>query len=76
LEKKKYRIPKIQSIELTKFNRLKYPNKYALVLLGREKKVITSGEEGRNQGLNVNSRESQGKEDPDLLLEKGKVLKP
>jgi hypothetical protein len=39
-----YRIPKIQSTELKKFNKLKCPNKDASVSLGREKKAITSGE--------------------------------
>jgi hypothetical protein len=47
-QKKKYRIPKIQSIELKKVSKLKCPNEETLVHLGREKKAITSGEGGRN----------------------------
>ena len=46
VKKKKYRIPKIQSIELKKFNKLKGPNEDASVPLGREKKAITRGREG------------------------------
>ena len=37
-QKKKYRIPKIQSTELKKVNKLKGPSKDASVPLGREKK--------------------------------------
>jgi hypothetical protein len=37
------RIPKIQSTELKKVNKLKCPSEDASVLLGREKKAITSG---------------------------------
>ena len=47
-QKKKYRIPKIQSTELKKVNKLKCPNEDASVPLGREKKAITSGEGGRD----------------------------
>ena len=43
--KKKYRIPKIQSTELKKVNKLKCPNEDASVLLGREKKAITIGKQ-------------------------------
>ena len=46
-QKKKYRIPKIQSTELKKVNKLKCPSEDASVPLGREKKAITSGEGGR-----------------------------
>ena len=45
-KKKKYRIPKIQSTELKKVNKLKCPSEDASVPLGREKKAITSGGEG------------------------------
>jgi hypothetical protein len=41
-----YRITKIQSIELKKFNKLKCPSKDASVPLGREKKAITNREGG------------------------------
>jgi hypothetical protein len=46
----KYRIHKIQSTELKKLNKLKCPSEDASVPLGREKKVITSGEGGRDLG--------------------------
>jgi hypothetical protein len=39
-----YGIPKIQSIELKKINKLKCPTKEAKVPLEREKKIITSRE--------------------------------
>jgi hypothetical protein len=42
-QKKKYRIPKIQSTELKKVNKLKCPSEDASVPLGREKKAITGG---------------------------------
>ena len=45
-----YRIPKIQSTELKKFNKLKRPSEDASVPLGREKKGITSGEGGIWEG--------------------------
>jgi hypothetical protein len=44
---KKYRISKIQSTELKKLKKLKYPSENASVPLGREKKTIKSGEKGR-----------------------------
>ena len=50
IRKKKYRIPKIQSTELKKVNKLKCPSEDASVPLGREKKAITSGEGGRDLG--------------------------
>jgi hypothetical protein len=46
----KYRIHKIQSTELTNLNKLKCPSEDASVLLGREKKAITSGQGGKQQG--------------------------
>jgi hypothetical protein len=47
-KKKKYRIPKVQSTELKKINKLKCPSEDVSVILGREKKAITSqvGREG------------------------------
>ena len=53
IRKKKYLIPKIQSTELKKFNKLKCPGEDASVPLGREKKAITSGEGGRDLGRKV-----------------------
>ena len=50
ISQKKYRIPKIQSTELKKVNKLKCPSEDASVPLGREKKAITSGEGGRESG--------------------------
>jgi hypothetical protein len=48
ISKKKYRISKIQSTEFKKLNKLKCPSDNASVPLRREKKTVTSGEEGRN----------------------------
>ena len=48
-----YRIHKIQSTELKKVNKLKCPSEDASVPLGREKKVITSREGGRDLGGKV-----------------------
>ena len=42
--KNTYRIPKIESTELKKVNKLKCPSEDASVPLGREKKTITSWE--------------------------------
>ena len=39
---------KVQSTELKKLNKLKCPSEEASVPFGREMKVITSGEGGRN----------------------------
>ena len=50
IKPKKYRIPKIQSTELKKVNKLKCPSEKASVLLGREKKAITNGEGGTWEG--------------------------
>jgi hypothetical protein len=71
----KYRIPKIQSIELNKVNKLKCPSEDATVPLGREKKANTSGEGGRDLGGNV-AGGSGGRKVPDLVLGEGKGLKP
>jgi hypothetical protein len=49
--RKKKRIPKIQSTEVKKVNKLKGPNEDASVPLGREKKATTKvGWRGRNLG--------------------------
>ena len=50
---KTYRIPKIQSTELKKLNKLKCLSEDTSVPLGREKKAITSGEGGRDLGEKV-----------------------
>ena len=47
------RIPKIQSTELKKLNKLKCPSEDISVLLERERKAITSGERGRVMGEKV-----------------------
>ena len=60
-KKKKYRIPKIQSILLKKVNKLKCPSEDS-VPLEREKKAVTSGE-----GLGMESRKvEEGRGEPDL----------
>jgi hypothetical protein len=70
----KSRIPKIQSKELKKVNRLKCPSEDSSVPLGREKKAITSGEirtwEGKWTGTG-----SRG-EELDQVLSEEKGLKP
>jgi hypothetical protein len=48
-----YRIPKIQSTELKKVNKLKDPSEDDSDPLGREKKAITSGEGGKDLGVKV-----------------------
>ena len=52
-QKKNYRIPKIQSIEIKKVNKLKGPSEDTSVPLGREKKATTSGEGRKNMGGKV-----------------------
>jgi hypothetical protein len=47
------KLPKIQSTELKKVNKLKCPSEDASVPLGREKKANTSGEGGRDLGGKV-----------------------
>ena len=49
-QNKKYRIPKIQSIELKKVNKLKCPSKDTSVPLGRDKKAITIREGKKDLG--------------------------
>jgi hypothetical protein len=56
-KKKNYRIPKIQSTELEKVNKLKCPSEDSSVPLGREKKAIT------NFGGGGPGRESQQEEE-------------
>jgi hypothetical protein len=50
---KTYGIPKIQSTEFKKLNKLKCPSEDASVPPEREKKAITSGEGGRHLGGKV-----------------------
>jgi hypothetical protein len=45
-----YRIPKIQSTELKKVNKLKYPSENDSVPLGREKELTKSREGGIWEG--------------------------
>ena len=59
-KKKKYRIPKIQSTEFKKVNKLKCPSEDASVPLGREKKAITNGG-GRNLRGNMEEVKGQWK---------------
>ena len=49
----KNRIPKIQSTELKKVNKLKAPSEDASVPLGREKKATTRGEGGNWEGTGM-----------------------
>ena len=78
ISQKKYRIPKIQSTELKKVNKLKCPSEDTSVPLGREKKAITSGEGGRDLGEEMGGvgRSRGGRGEPDLVLGEGKGLKP
>jgi hypothetical protein len=68
----KYRIPKIQSTEFKKVNKLKSPSEDASISLGREKKAITSGEGGRDLGGKVDGGGVRGRGEPDLVLGEGK----
>ena len=60
-KQKLYRIHKIPSTELKKLNKLKCPSEGASVPLRREKKAITSGEGGREEGRK-GGREELGRE--------------
>ena len=61
-----YRIPKIQSTELIKVNKLKCPSEDTSVPLGREKKAIISG---RRKGLGRECGERlEGRGESDLVL--------
>jgi hypothetical protein len=51
--KNSYRIPKIQSIEFKRLNKLKCPSEDISVPLGREKKAIINGEGMRDMGGKV-----------------------
>ena len=53
IRKKTYRIHKIQSTEFKRLNKLKCPSEDAPVPLGREKKVVSSRERGRDLGRKV-----------------------
>jgi hypothetical protein len=60
-----------------KLNKLKCPSEDASVPFGREKKVITSGEGGRDLGRKVDRVVGSGaRGKPDLVLGEGKGLKP
>ena len=74
IQKKKYRIHKIQSTKLKKINKLKGPSEDTSIPLGREKKEITSGEGGAWEGKWMGVVGGRG--EPDLLLGEGKGLKP
>jgi hypothetical protein len=72
----KYRIPKTQSTELKKLNKLKCPSEDASVPLGREESDH-KGEGERNPGGKVDRGGcSGGRGEPDLVLGEGKGLKP
>jgi hypothetical protein len=84
-KKKKYRIPKIQSTELKKVNKLKCPSENASVSLERERRKLSpvGREGGRELGRKVDGREGvngehgvRGRGEPDLVLDEGKGLKP
>jgi hypothetical protein len=70
---KKYRIPRIQSTELKKVNKLKGPCEDTSVPLGKEKKAITSWERWTWEGKWT--RWGWGRGEPDLVLGEGKGLK-
>jgi hypothetical protein len=65
-QQKKYRIPKIESTELKKVNKLKGPT----APLGREKKPITSGDRERDLGGEVDGEWGRRGE-PNLVLGEG-----
>ena len=75
-EKKKSRIPKIQTTELKKINKLKGPNEDAPVPLRREKKAITRGEGRREGGTWVEIGQEEGSGDPTLALDEDTGLTP
>jgi hypothetical protein len=59
------RIPRIQSIQLKKVNKMKDPSEHASISLGREKKAVTGVRSRGSEGL---WRESdQGKEGGNLI---------
>jgi hypothetical protein len=69
---------KIESKEFKKFKKLKFPSEDASVPLGREEKEIISQEGRRNLRGKVDRVGGWGGEGnlPDLVLGKGKGLKP
>jgi hypothetical protein len=71
-----YRIPKIESTELKKLNKLKCPREEAPVPHGREKKSITSGEGGRDQGGKVEREEGVGEEGKLMATRKNRNRQP
>ena len=73
---KKNKIPKINFTEFKKVNKGKCPSEDASVLLGREKKEITSREGGWDLGGKLYRRGIVGKRGKsDLILGEGKGLK-
>jgi hypothetical protein len=56
----KYRIPKIQSTELKRINKLKGPSEDSSVPLGWEKETITRWECGRDLGEKVDGEVEEG----------------
>jgi hypothetical protein len=74
-----YRIPKIQSTELPKVDKLKVPSEDTSVSLGREKKVITRGVGTRRGRERPGVEKGQGKcksGGHDVVLGGGEGLKP
>jgi hypothetical protein len=61
--KKKYKIPRIQSTELKKANKLKGPSEDASIPGGREKKAIIGG--GREGGTSLERQ--QGREEGNMI---------
>jgi hypothetical protein len=78
ISQKKVQIPKIQSTELKKVNKLKVSSENSSVPFGRKKKAITSGEGGRERGTWeqkwTESGGSGGRGEPDMVLGEGKGL--
>ena len=76
---KTYGIPKIQSTEFKKLNKLKCPSEDASIPLGREKKeqpqVEREGETWEEKWTGW-GRSVGGRGEPDLVLGEGKGLKP
>jgi hypothetical protein len=71
--RKKYRIPRIPSTELKKFNKLKSQREDASIWLEREKKAITRGR--REGGTCVGKETGTRRGKHDLILGVGKGLK-
>jgi hypothetical protein len=65
ISQKMYRIPKVQSTELKKFNKLKGPSEDTSVPLGREKNQSQGGEGPRRE-------RELGRGGHDLVLGEGK----